>query len=1205
MNMLSITKKFTLAIGMCLLLAGLSQGKAQAAALNLPDVPLFVLNSVDPNLLLTIDDSGSMASSFIPDGISGLSGNKRGCSKEINGVYYDPNATYTPPVDANGNSYPDASFTAAWIDGFNTGAGTVNLATGYRPTWSNLTNYVACGTTMGGAPNYGGAFYYNYTSPCSSGVQSPNNDNCYALVRHSGGSPWTAAVQQNFANWYSYHRNRNLLLKTAAGQALAQMKPTVRFAYQRLNSCNAGFGGAPSGACPGTYVKPFSSTDRSNFYTWLYATPNSGSTPLVQAAERARVYMTTSNANSPWAENPGTSVGTEYSCRQNFHLMLTDGYWNGGSVGANVDNTTATLPDGKAYPGDIPSNRQVYRDDNVGYLADVVFNAWKTDARPTLTDDVPRYINTISLNNPADILLPANAAHYWNPANDPANWQHLATYTVGLGLTGTLDPSNYFNPGNAEPSLDTSTGDYDNLMNGTKNWNAGDEIDDLWHAALNGRGEFFSAKNSSTLVSTFAKVLNQISARNGSAAALSANGSTSSGSTSIFQVIFNTNNWTGRLVSRLLDSNGNPTTTNWEAGTSGLNTQNYSADRNIFTYNPVSGVGVPFRWGGLSPAQQNALNRTPTNVVDSNGSARLDYLRGASTNEGAGLNFRIRTCLDISGAPLSACPANVGKLGDIINSASTFVGKPNFDYTDTFETPAYSAFKTTYTNRTKVVYVGANDGMLHGFRESDGREVMAYVPNMVYTNDAANNLALLTWSSYSHRYYVDGSPTTGDVVINGAWRTVLVGGMRKGGRGYYALDITNPTNFTENAANAQSLVKWEIDNTKTGFEDLGYSFSQASIVKVADSTGSGSPKGRWAAIFGNGYNNTNTGHAVLYVVDIATGNLIRKIDTAVSGGLGTVATPNGLGTPTVVDIDDDKIADYVYAGDLFGNMWRFDLRSDTTSDWALAANVKTIFTAKDPLNVAQPITTRPSVGFHPQGFGGLMVYFGTGKYLESSDNSTAGTQQTQTFYGIYDRGAPGSKTVTSKTESPAITRADLLQQTISTNSTINGFNTRGISNNPIAYRLSRTALAGTYLGWYVNLPVNGERQVTDSVLRADRMIFTTIIPSSNPCTPGGTGWLMELNVVNGGQFRDTFDLNGDGTVDAGDRINVGGQTVGAAGVQSTTGGAPSMPYIVNNPPSNLTGKGSETKLSSDSTGGTLSIKESTIPIGRETWRQIK
>jgi type IV pilus assembly protein PilY1 len=1204
-------KKNIVTLGMGMLLAAIGQPNAHAATLSLPDVPLFVLNTVDPNVLMTVDDSGSMAWAYVPDGISGLSGNNRGCSTTINGVYYDPTTTYTPPTDALGNTYPDANFGAdggsatvgAWIDGYyattGSSAGTqVNLATSYQPSWSNLTSYAACGTAMAAAPNYGGAFYYAYNSTCLL-VGGINNDGCYTLVRHSAGSPWSAAQKTNFANWYSYYRTRNLTIKSTVSRAFGNVGSNVRVAYQHLNTCNTAFGGALTAACPGTYVRPLGGTARSDFFTWLFRTPTNNTTPLVQAADRARAYLLTSNATSPWAENPGTAVGTEYSCRQNFHMMFTDGYWNGGSVGTNIDNAAATLPDGVSYsPGALPANRKIYPDSNTGYLGDVAFNAWKTDARPDLNNNVPRYLSTVSLANPDDITLPANVQHYWNPDNDPANWQHLVTFTVGLGIDGLLNPADYFD-------RTLLTGDYHNLLAGTANWNAGDQVDDLWHAAINGRGEYFSAKNPTNLVNAFTKVLNTIATRTGSAASLSANGSTTAGGTAIYQVSFNTSLWGGRLLARTIDVNGSPVSTLWEAGASGLNTQNYDTGRQILTYNPAVPGGVPFRWASLSAAQQAALNTNPVLATDANGAARLDYLRGASANEGAGLNFRTRTCFDISGAVLTTCPANVGKLGDIIDSGVSYVGKPPFGYPDTLESVTYKSFRTAQTGRTPMVYVGANDGMLHGFRADTGLEKIAYVPNSVYTNDGANNLSLLTWSSYTHRYYVDGTPTAGDAYYSGAWHSILVGGLRKGGRGYYALDVTNPSAFSE--ANAANIVRWEYTDT-----DLGYSYSPAAIVKVSSSTGTAGAvgkKGRWAAVFGNGYNNTGTGHAVLYVVDIETGTLIKKIDTSISGGGGSVATPNGLATPAVIDIDDDNVADYVYAGDLQGNMWRFDIRSGTPSDWALTTNVTRLFTARDAVNNnVQPITERPSVGFHPFGFGGLMVYFGTGKYLESSDNTTSGTPQTQSFYGIYDRGVTPSPTEASAQET--VLRSDLLVQTIGSNVTVGSFNTRGISNNPINYRLSRTALPNTYLGWVADLPTAGEKQVTDPVLREGRIIFTSLIPSTDPCTPGGTGWLMELNTENGGQLTNTFDLNSDGNFNASDRITVGGQSTGAAGIQPTTGGAMSAPIVLavpqtSRPPAAGTAACKEYKLSQATDGSIVKIAETCRAGGREAWRQVK
>ncbi len=1207
-------KKNTITLGIGLLLVGLGQKQALAAPLTLPDAPLFVLNTVNPNVILTFDDSGSMAWGFVPDEIgSSLSGIgadlrtlRRACSSTINGMAFDPIGSYTPPLDANGNAFPNASFTGAWVNGYNTANGTRDLSVNYKPVWGTTvttttttnTAFASCSISPTAAdPAVGiAAFYYVYNSFPRIGCLIPNinTDACYDLVQHNNvaaGGAWTAAQQTNFANWYSYYRTRNLSMKSALTRAFGTTGSNVRLAYQRLNSCNAALGGAPSGACPGTFVQPLAGAARASFFNWLFTTPAAGGTPLVQAAERARAYMLTNNPSSPWAENPGVAVGTEHSCRQNFHMLTTDGRWNGGTVGVNVDNVTAALPDGTAYPGGIPATRQIYRDTNTGFLADVVFNAWRTDARG-LTNNVPAYIPVTS---------GTALENYFNPDNDPATWQHLTTFTVGFGVAGTLNPANYF-----DRALPAGSGQYDELLNGTANWNAGNVVDDLWHAALNGRGEYFSAKDPTTLVNSFTKFLNQVASRTGSAASLSANGSSTSGGTAIYQVLFNTSNWAGRLLARQLDVNANIVADLWEAGTSGLNTQNYLSSgtngRNIITYNPTNAVGsrgVPFLWGNLNSTQQDALNRTPTNTLDTNGSARLDYLRGASLNEGTGLNFRTRICYDINGVVLAACPPDVGKLGDIINSSAAYVGKPAFSYPDALETPTYQSFRTApaQVGRTPMVYVGANDGMLHGFRAATGREQIAYVPNLVYTNDTTNNLSLLTWQSYTHRYYVDGTPTVGDVFYGGAWHTILVGGLRKGGRGYYALDVTSPASLTE--GNANSIARWEFTDP-----DLGYSFSQATIVKVADSTGTGTPKGRWVAIFGNGYNNTGSGHAVLFVVDIETGALIKKIDTATNGGVGSPATPNGLATPAVVDLNDDGVADYAYAGDLQGNMWRFDIRSDDPSDWVLSTKITSLFTARDTAtSTVQPITEKPSVGFHPKGFGGVMVYFGTGKYLESSDNTTIGSPQVQSFYGIYDRGVTTRPIASSQVP---VLRSDLQAQTISTNVAVGGFATRGVSNNYVNYRLSLAALPGTHRGWYVDLPDNGEKQVTDPVLRGSRIIFTTLIPSTDPCTPGGTGWLMELNTENGGRIQDTFDLNGDGLYTLADRITLGPDTVGAAGIKSATGGALSAPIVLTTPPGGPPSGGcTERKVVGKTGTGILNLANACRPEGRESWQQIK
>ena len=282
-----------------------------------------------------------------------------------------------------------------------------------------------------------------------------------------------------------------------------------------------------------------------------------------------------------------------------------------------------------------------------------------------------------------------------------------------------------------------------------------------------------------------------------------------------------------------------------------------------------------------------------------------------------------------------------------------------------------------------MVYTGANDGMLHAFNGLTGVEALAFIPSAVFPN-----LHELTKPSYSHRFFVDGTPTVGDAFYSSAWHTMLVAGLNRGGRSIYALDVTYPENFSE--ANAASIFKWEYTNS-----DLGYTYSRPAIVRMAN--------GVWAAVFGSGYHTSSsvvgsTGRAYLYIVNISTGVLIRKIDTTV----GTVADPNGLGTPALVDLDGDSIVDYAYAGDLQGNLWKFNLTSTNSASWDVAYISGTtrnpLFVATNAGGVRQPITSRPEVGVGPKGMG-MIVLFGTGKFMELSDKSPT---QTQSFYGLVD-----------------------------------------------------------------------------------------------------------------------------------------------------------------------------------------------------------
>nr|MBA3494941.1 hypothetical protein [Gammaproteobacteria bacterium] len=459
-----------------------------------------------------------------------------------------------------------------------------------------------------------------------------------------------------------------------------------------------------------------------------------------------------------------------------------------------------------------------------------------------------------------------------------------------------------------------------------------------------------------------------------------------------------------------------------------------------------------------------------------------------------------------------------------------------------------------------------------------------------------------------------------DAYINSTWKTVLLGTTGTGGKAVFALDVTAPDSF------GSSNVLWEISTTTSstpsnindstgvaGFRNnLGYTLPQPSLVRMSD--------GSWAAIVANGYGSVNN-KAVLYIIDAATGNLIRSIDT--KAGSSTAGSENGLSTPIALDVDNDRITDYIYAGDLKGNLWKFDVTNSTPSQWDVA--YKSGSTPK-PLYVAcilsstpcasanlQPITAKPQVGKVGAGqTGGLMVYFGTGKYFESADISTT---QTQTFYGIWDK---CDKTSSAGCDGQVSGRGSLQQQAITQELAQGGFNLRLTSNCTVNY--GSTPLSGAVsapcsttanrLGWYMdfiqpgssNLPANsdlGERIVSAPILRDGRIIFTTLIPSTDPCTFGGTGWLMELGSTSGQRLGwAPWDINGDGKIDSNDLVTSGGSSVAPSGKQSKVG--------IIKAPGIISAGTQEYKYTSGSTGSLeVTLESAGISSGRKAWRQLR
>jgi hypothetical protein len=789
-----------------------------------------------------------------------------------------------------------------------------------------------------------------------------------------------------------------------------------------------------------------------------------------------------------------------------------------------------------------------------------------TDGYPYKDADVPAAVQDYDEDNDSDDVVSTDInAQGQDNLDDVAHWAFCDRSKGSCPVPGTPDD------GSRDLRLDLSKEQYLTIY--TVGFADGNIRPVLQDAADNAGGKAYAAEDGKALKTALKQAFTDAVSR-ASFSAVAVNTGSITASSKLYQAVFDSNDWSGDIEAYAVNSDGSIATTKSWAASEQLPVTNPEASRIIFTYDGTT--GQPFQWANISGAQQALLGSSDV----------LDYLRGDSSNEEAqGGSYRDRNKL----------------LGDFINSAPVWVGKPSMHYPDNWgngaSETAYSIFKNNNSARTPIVYVGSNDGMMHAFNASTGAEVFAYVPSIVYPS-----LANLADPDYAHKYFVDGSPTVVDAYFSSAWHTVLTAGLNAGGQGIYALDVTSPAYITTETIGASNVL-WEFDDSDDA--DLGYTFSQPNVVRLKN--------GSWGAIFGNGYNNTvsdshtsTTGNAVLYILNISDGSIIKKIDT----GEGTAddptgnGRPNGLASVSPVDINGDSIVDYVYAGDLFGNLWKFDLSSSSTGDWGLAYS-SPLFTAchgsSCTLSNTQPITTRPQVGLHPKGTG-YMVYFGTGKYFENNDDTSA-SQTTQSFYGIWD------KNLASLT---SFDRDDLLQQEILEEINLDGDEDddyRITSDNPIDW--------STNMGWYIDL-INteggntdnkGERQISASILRDGRIIFTTMMPEDNPCSAGGTGWLMELDARDGSRLafspfdinddnafdeddyiQATVDVNGDGTVDENDKVP-------PSGTKSEVGIIP-MPAI-------LSGE-EEYKYTPGTTGDIQTTTENPGPgsTGRQSWREL-
>lgn len=1152
---------------------------AQAAPGVLEDKPLFTLSNVQSNIMIITDDSGSMNWEVLVAGENnGTLGGSTSASNTIldftpdnaqerrlhcagyNRLAYNPSVTYTPwkGKDDVGDDFVDRSLTTACDDPYDQNSCSVNISSYYYWVWTDGDN--------------DGAFD---TGECG----NVSSNNCTGAADCITVSSLSATEKTNYANWYSYFRKRQFVAKRALTEVVDNSQERVGLrTLHNHGSVNTDIEDVD------TISKVPSDPD--------FATAEANKAALLdniaQIGASNGTPLRTTLASVGALYESGTPI--QYSCQQNFSFLVTDGYWNGNNPNlggvTNADGDNNTDYDGRSYADSY----------NMRTLADVAMHYYERDLS-NLDDEVPP-------NSTYDDLNEA---------------QHMVTYTLAFGLDGTLtsNPPNRDDPFSwPQPVQNQET-----------------TIDDLRHAAWNGRGQFLSAKNPESVIDALNTAFADIRGRSSSAAAVAFNSNTLGANSALYLAIFDSQAWTGNLLAYSLDgTTGNISSTpDWDAAQL-LDARDWST-RTIYSYkreaNNANSTGVAFQWANVSPGMQADLktnvdtNGTATVGSDSDGQARLEFLRGNTSLEGT--LFRNRESI----------------LGDIVHAAPIFIGAPELNwpspspldisrfphnYTDNGDgtfTPinTYRKFKDDQHSRQGIIYVGSNDGMLHGFNADTGQEVMAYVPDFVTSEEPLRGLHYLSNENYRHRYYVDLSPYAADIFdendgANGKWKTILVGGGGVGGRGIFALDVTSPT-FSETDTTANNgitgpdeLVLWEFTNKD--YANLGYTLSQPIIVPLAwnadpanatDST----DKLKWAVVFGNGYSSydsdttsftddftrTPTGEAELIILfldaDLSDGWTLGTDYLVISTKQGSTdgdndgdiltfdaSATNGLSSPTVVDIvGTDKIADRVYAGDLLGNMWAFDVSTylpNLITGHSYAPAYGSVI-APDPLFTAidttgtnrvnlgeQPITERPSVIKNTsQGTTGnepnLIVSFGTGQYLAAGDVSSS---LKQSFYGIWDHGTGN------------LDRGDLYSYTI-TQITDSGKDFRILDD-------SNTNLYTNNDGWYMDLPSTRERVVTRSVARGTTLFFNTTIPDSEACHAGGTGWLMSVDAVFGGApLNPVFDADDDDSVDNNDTVTDNGNEVNPVGERFGEG-IPTEPSFLGDKqytPGSKTGTGDE------------------------------
>ena len=1055
-------------------------------------------------------------------------------------------------------------------------------------------------------------------------------------------------------------------------------------------------------------MRPLETDHRTNFINFINSLNPKNGTPAHTVFKQADEYMRQPlGTDSAWASDPGKKGSPYLGCRRTYHIMMTDGRWNGTAHAvpdtAKRDNSTnLVLPDGTVYGGNTATEiakTALYRDARDGTtLADWAFYSWAVPMQTSgMTGTLepaadyrkaPTTENFGKDSNNKDAVL----ERYWNPRYNPATWPHMVTYTIGFSDSASTWPgaNTIYAPTDKVPF--GYNGSIPDFITGNKTWplmnNENKRSLDLWHAALNGIGRFYAVTKGEDLEKAFREIFGQINTQTAPDLSSSATSGSNVSRNNVGKYTASyvpEKAWKGSITAEKVKPDGTTVSDpGWEGKTTAdrldaLSDSQAKTNRLILSWSDEwSGTrdkgGVAFKWATdqtyLSTAQKILLQTNVSNTVESDakGSERLNYIRGDRSLEGS----------EVNGYTLSKpYRERKSRQGDIINSDVWYTGTPSGDSL----LKGYAKFVRDNTSRPKMIYVGGNDGMLHGFTAEKGEETLAYVPRGVIAS-----LPKLTDPTYNnkHRYFVDGSPMTGDVDLNGGlldssdkavfnayspnWRTLLVGTLGLGGKGYFVLDVTNPT-ATETAngpafieTNANKLVLMDRTRgtseaapncaTKTGAEktacetateedkDIGHitskpvrdendSLQTSQITRLNNN--------RFAVVLGNGYNSINQRPVLLVQYLDGTRELLRIPATTDAAGTGN-SKDNGLAAPRLVDLNGDDMVDVVYAGDNLGNLWKFDLTSHVAGDWKVAFNGSPLFTAQGPAALGsalrskvQPITAPPTVRANDRSkevtsggstvtrkVGGMMVAFGTGRNVTDDDTKSV---DVQTLYSVLDNTRykevstplgtrltvhPGGGSCPNGSDcipAPAalgtgVTAAKLAQQKM-TAVTINSTDYNKID----AVDNLNTATWKNYNGWFLDLPAVGERLLKNmefydnsnllavySQVPSKGSTATSADPTVESCEAASVDaerqYLTLINIMDGKKPSvQIVDANGDGLYTAAD--------MGVSSLQ------------VSNGPHNIIKKDKFENIDIDAKNKKINLAAMPAQSLRPSWRQLK